>query len=771
MSFSCNRVTVRRGAAALLGACALAFMGLPAAAQTGEAIYKQKCASCHGAKGEGTAKFSEHLTGDRAVPELAEVIRRTMPENKPGSLTPAEAQKIAAYIHDAFYSRAAHERLYPPRVELARLTVRQYRNVVADLIAGFRPGPTAGEKRGLKAEYFKSRRFNGNDRVADRVDNAVNFDFGTGVPIETKAEYREFSIRWTGSVTAPETGEYEFVVRSEHSVQLWVNDLRKPLVNAWVRSGDDNEHKATIFLLGGRTYSLRLEFSKSKQGVDDTKKQKAPPPAVKASVALAWKPPKQAADVIPAVRLSPVQPPETFVLGTPFPPDDRSYGWERGTTISKEWDAAATEAALETVGYIIPRLNELSGTRDGAPDRAAKVRAFCRTFAERAFRRPLTPEQEKIFIARRFDNAADVDLAAKQSLILVLKSPRFLYREVGGAADGFDAAARLSFTLWDSLPDGVLLTAAGGLTDKAAIAKQAERMLNDPRCRTKLREFLLTWLNVHHGPDLAKNPMRFPGFDAAVASDLRLSLELFLDDVVWSETSDFRRLLLADNLFLNGRLAKFYGAEVPADAGFASVKLDPAKRAGVITHPYLMAAFSYTGETSPIHRGVFLMRGVLGRALRPPPEAFTPLPAELHPSLTTRERVALQTKETACISCHGVINPLGFSLEHFDAVGRYREKDNAKPVNSAGAFTTRDGKTAAFTGARELAEFLAKSEEVQEAFVEQLFHFLVQQSVKAYGRDTLTKLRQSFAANNFNIRKLVVEVAATAALPPKPAGR
>src|SRR5262245_39100343 len=148
------------------------------------------------------------------------------------------------------------------------------------------------------------------------------------------------------------------------------------------------------------------------------------------------------------------------------------------------------------------------------------------------------------------------------------------------------------------------------------------------------------------------------------------------------------------------------------DAPFQKVKLNPDQRAGVLTHPYLMAAFAYTSETSPIHRGVFLARGVLGLAMRPPPEAFTPLPAELHPNLSTRERVALQTRPAACISCHGVINPLGFTLEHFDAVGRYREKDAGKPVDDDGSYQTRKGRVVKLDGVRALAKFLAGSEEV-----------------------------------------------------------
>lgn len=265
--------------------------------------------------------------------------------------------------------------------------------------------------------------------------------------------------------------------------------------------------------------------------------------------------------------------------------------------------------------------------------------------------------------------------------------------------------------------------------------------------------------------DIAKDSKRFPGFDPAIASDLKTSLELFLDEVVWSNNSDFRQIFLAEKVPLNGRLAKFYGVDLPADAPFQPVKLDAANRAGVLTHPYVMATYAYTGASSPIHRGVFLARGVLGLTLRPPQDAFTPLSEDLHPKLSTRERVALQTKPAACTSCHSIINSLGFTLEHFDAVGRYREKDNDKPVDSTGSYLTRAGDTVRFADARDVAKFLANSDEVQAAFTEQMFHHLIKQPVLAYGPKQLNSLRDSFSQNGFNIRKLAMEIAVATALP------
>ena len=741
-----------------------------AADAPGEAIYKKDCIRCHGPTGQGTKKATAPLGGDKSVSQLADVVQKTMPEDNPGKLSAADAKAVAAYMFDAFYSPAAQARIKPPRVELSHLTVNQYRNAVSDLIASFRaPNGPWGTERGLRGAYHKGRGFDPKNKMLERIDPVVAFDWKTETPVPEKIEAHEFAIRWNGSVMVHDTGVYDFVVKSEQAVRLWVNDNNKPLVDAWVKSGTDTEFKGSIFLLGGRAYSLRLETSKAKQGVDDKKK---PPKPMPASISLMWKPPGMPLEPIPARHLSPNGKGETFAPETPFPPDDRSFGWERATTVSKAWEQATTDAAIETATYVGTKLNELAGTKGDAKDRDQKLKEFAQKFTERAFRRPLTDEQKKLYVEQQFAAVKDPEIAVRRVVILALKSPRFLYREVGAASsDAFDTAARLSFALWDAPPDAELVKAAmaNQLSTPEQVRKHAERMLSDSRAKAKVREFLLTWLKAATPADLAKDSKRFPGFDPAIAADLRASLEMTLDDAVWTGDSDFRKLLTADDVYLNGRLAKFYGAKLAEDAAFEKVKLNPEARAGVLTHPYLMAAFAYTGSTSPIHRGVFLARGVLGVSLRPPQEAFTPLPESAHPEFTTRERVALQTKPAACAGCHSIINHLGFTLENFDPVGKFRDTDNKKKVDATGSYQTRSGEVAKFAGPKDLAKFLSGSEDVHAAFAEQMFHHFVKQPVRAFGVTRPEELRKTFAAGGFSIKKLAVEVAVLAAVTPRDA--
>ena len=771
--------------ASLLVVLALAATGPAAwADHPGLAVYREHCARCHGEDGTGTRAVPDPLVGDRSVNQLAAYIDASMPEDDPDRVEAAAARQVAEYIHATFYSAVARDRNRPARVELSRLTVRQYRNSVADLVAHFRGrGPAGDDRRGLRAEYFSTREFNRQTGlVLERIDEGVDFDFGVEGPDPERFAPGRFAIRWSGSIVPAETGVHEFVVRSDQAVKLVVNSgwYEPALIDAMVKSGTETEYRASVMLLGGRSYPLRLEFSKANQGVDDRRHEYPR----HASVQLLWKPPHGVLETVPPHVLVPHDSPHVFVLRTPFPPDDRSIGYERGAGVAKEWFAAATTAAIETADYCLDHVEHLARATRDAPDRAEKLRQFAATFAERAFRRPLSPELRAAVVEGPFADAPDLDTGLKRSLLAILGSPRFLYPHVSDApvADGFATASRLAVSLWDSIADGPLWDAAARnqLTTPDQVRRQAERMVDDRRTRAKIRDFFFAWLRIDNGPEIVKDPTRYSEFSPEIAAAMRTSLDLFLDDVVWGTStsptggrSDYRRLFLDDEVYVDGRLGPFLGVSLPADAAFRRVRLDDGKRAGVLSHPYLASVLSYSSGTSPIHRGVFLGRSLLGNVLKPPQEAVAPLAPDLHPTLSTRERVTLQTSAVACQTCHTMINPLGFALEEFDAVGRHRavEKrgDVEKPIDASGAYQPREGPPASFRGARELAVYLATSRDARDAFVQNLFHALVKQPVRAWGPELLDRLSVSFEASGHDTRRLIVDIMAVAAFPPPPA--
>lgn len=730
----------------------------------GEHVFRRECAVCHGDKGQGTPNYNKLLTGTLSKGELARFISTSMPPGAKHCTGPAAAA-VAGYIYDAFYSPAAQARSRPARIELSRLTVRQFRNAVADLIASFGDPAAVDPARGLRGDYYKTFNFDDKDRVLQRVDPQIRFDFGTKDPTPQQTDPYQFAMRWEGSVIAPDTGDYEFIVHTDHAVQLWVDDMRAPIIDAAVKSGSGTQYTASIFLVGGRPYPIRLKFWKGVTGVSDLSKVKAKPPAP-ASLSLEWEPPKRPDQVIPAYCLLPAMAPETFAVSTPFPPDDRSMGYERGNSVSKAWDDAATDAALETAHYVAAHLRRLSGVADDAPDRLPRLHRFSRLFVERAFRRPITDAQARFYVDQQFERSPDVETAVKRVVLLALASPQFLYEGLDAPhPDAYDVASRLSLALWDSIPDAELLkaAAAGELATPDQIRQQAERMARDWRAWTKLRAFLMQWFKVDQYPDLVKLPGRFPGWDAGAVADLRTSFELYLQNTVWNDRSDYRDLMLSDRLYLNGRLAQIYGAKLAADAPFQPVEAAPGDRCGVVTQPYILASFAYADSSDPIHRGVLLTRNLLGRILSPPMAAFVPLPASKHPDLTTRERVSLQTKPAMCQACHGIINPLGFTLERYDAIGRLRSTENGKQINCTGSYVCRTGKRVEFAGAPELARYLANGDDAREAFTQKLFQYLIKQPAAAFGPLTLPNLQRSFAVDQYSIRKLMVTIAVTSA--------
>lgn len=750
----------------------------------GREIYLLHCAECHGRQGEGTEAAEAPLIGDKAIAELAKFIDATMPEGSPQDCTGEDAAAVAVYVHQAFYSPAARRQERPPMIQFARLTVRQIAEALCDLVGSFEERPPLPANRGLEALVFGDRvtkTWSKETAVIARIDPELALDLGEsrpeGLPPREKDKAEQFSpleygVRWQGSVIAPETGDYEFIIETCNGVRLWLDQVREsgrdrslehydllppPLIDAMVPDGKDVVHRVTVRLLGGRVYPLWVEFIRF---VEPT-----------SHVRLKWKRPGHAEEVIPARFLAPVQVPHPYVPKAAFPPDDRSDGYLRGTSISEAWQEAVTNVASETASHVVRRLAAFAGLEeaDSPETRGAKIREFCERFVTLAFRRPLTEDDRRRFVADRLTGVRE-DAGVRRVVLMALLSPRFLYREHGrGGFDDHAVASWLSFALWDSLPDDPLLkaAAAGQLHTREQIASQVDRMLGDPRTLGKLRVFARDWLQLDQVAALTKNPDVYPEFDARLTSDLRTSLELFIDEVLASPDASLRRLLLDDHWYVNNRLAAFYGLEPVPQGGFAkvpSVATDGQGRAGLLLHPFMLSRFAYADTSSPIHRGVFIVRTILGRSLKAPPDNVEPEPPDAEQAKTTRDRFAAQTSAATCQGCHAAINGVGFTLEHFDAVGRYRKTEGERPIDASGTYVDRDGHETSFTNALDLAEFLADSPECRTAFADQLFHHAIKQPSDAFGVNRAAELSELFVAEQLNIRRLLREIVISSAV-------
>jgi hypothetical protein len=733
-------------------------------AEDGAAIYSRHCASCHGDNGEGVpGEYSKPLHGERSLASLARYIDRNMPDDDPDILDADESLRVAQYIMDAFYSAEARAKRDAPPRAFSRLTQRQYRESVADLVASFGKTSDPEPGTGLRAGYFRSEGSNRKaERVVEREDAAIDFDFGDAAPCDG-IPADQFGIEWNGSLLAPVTGWYEFRIVTPNGARLFLNmttheDHRRrrdtvaagrqlPTIDEWVSSGPEpREGHARLFLLGGRSYPLRLDYFKYKEK--------------RGLIRLDWKPPGGVWEVLSSPYLSPHGAQAVEVVAVAFPPEDLSTGFEMGTAVSREWQQAVAAAAMESASRIATRANALADTRDDDPQRVEKLRSFVTEFAARAYRRPLDGETRAMVADQAFEGTDDPLEAVRRALTLILQSPRFLYPETGGAADAHLVATRLALGIWDSVPDAALREAAvtGALDDPEEVARHARRMVNDPRAKAKLMEFFRLWLMLGTDAELVKDPAVFEGFDEALAADLRRSLEWFVEDVVWGAGSDYRRFFLDEGIFLNDRLAGFYRIELPPGDGFRRVASEEMRRAGVISHPYLLARLAHAESTSPIHRGVFLTRHILGGTLRPPPEAIPFDDQKFDPTLTTRQKVEVMTRSADCMSCHDTINPLGFALENFDAVGRFRISEAGKPIDANAEYHSLEGETIQFAGPRDVALHAATSPSARRGFIRQMFQSVAKQSPLVCGADATARLDERFVARDFHVLDLFVEI-------------
>ncbi|MAT15193.1 MAG: hypothetical protein CMJ46_07990 [Planctomyces sp.] len=766
----------------------------------GESIWKMKCAECHGANGEGVEQlYDKALAGDETVGQLAELIDRTMPEGAPEECQGDDAVAVATWIHEAFYSEAARLRNRPPRITLTHLTSNQLQQSLADLYGRFHGNMPLEEQRGLRAEYYNGSSRNKNNLKMERIDPVVNFDWGTWGPGNGISK-DAFYVYWQGGLKVEESGQYEIIMRSTAAFKMDFGRFGRLFIDNHVQSGDKSEFRKTVNLLAGRVYPVKIDLYQRKR------KTEQPP----VSARLSWVAPHGIEEVIPERNLIPVSPPPTFALQTKLPPDDRSYGYDRGLAVDRSWDESTTLAAAEFASVAISELwPDYQRSHNEDPDEnRAKLRAFVAILAETAFRGPLSDDEKKFYVDDQIDATKDDTLAIQRCLLTILKSPRFLYPELDRDRSVSQRVAnRLALVLFDSLPsDKVLLDAVSKneLETDEQIRQMAERMVNDYRCEGKMHEMLFEWLNLSHIGNIAKDSEQFPNFNKELVADLRTSLKLTLDEAVIDGESDFRQLFDANWLYTNSRLADFYGdnwtspatepeavkmevkessSDSPAFAerpphrasedyygllpvnSFVKSEASPPYNRGILSHPYLMSGLAYNDTSSPIHRGVFLIRYMLGRTLRPPNAAFTPLSADLHPELTTRERVALQTGEESCQVCHSKINGLGFTLEGFDAVGRFREMEGEKPINSHGSYIDRNGQTISFNNAKDVAEYMAGSDDAHRAFVHRAFQHFVKQPAAAYNPAAMDELINEFRSDQFDLRKLVVDVAVVAANP------
>ncbi len=392
-----------------------------------------------------------------------------------------------------------------------------------------------------------------------------------------------------------------------------------------------------------------------------------------------------------------------------------------------DYQRAAEEVALLVTSD--PTLLEKVLPPNLPSDLAAKRDTFLKDFDKRAFRRPLSDKEVTAF-SGLFDSAKTLVpdeepfvAGVRLSMEAFLQSPFFLYRpEISGmpvgdgkiALSGYEVATRLSYALWGTMPDDLLLSAAdsGKLSTKEGVEEEARRLLASERARATLIAFHDQLYDAEQYEGIEKSANLYPGFDPVVGADMRKELSLFIEHILFTKKAGLKELLTSRTTFVNARLAEIYGLDVAGltNDTFTEVELPEAERSGLLTRLGFLAWKGTLTEPDTILRGVFVNRRIICQDLGEPPDAA--MGAKLGDEKTDREKVNTLTGKGTCgETCHAnFINPIGFAFGNYGALGEYRTLDNGEPVDATGTFPFEEGKKS-YDGATELSLTIAEGEQ------------------------------------------------------------
>jgi hypothetical protein len=439
---------------------------------------------------------------------------------------------------------------------------------------------------------------------------------------------------------------------------------------------------------------------------------------------------------------------------------------------------SASRAVVAEVFGDMARWQALVGCQPQADLADACVETFVRSFGKRAYRRDLSDAEVTRWVQIARDAAVRGATTAKAFSTVVsglLQSLNFLYRVELNALDpangrlkydGRSMAVRLAYFLTGAPPSAELLALgeSGQLDTAEGVQAAAAPMLADDALVGRLTSFFDEYTRADLVTLVEKDPGEFPDFNDSLRNSMREGTRLFLEKVVLAPGADVRSFFDSPQTFADATLAPIYGVTPPA-SGFAEFTLPPESgRAGIMGQAAILAAHSKPDHSSPTSRGLFMMQAFFCQTLEPaPPGGTGPVPAD--PSLTTRQNLELATAAPQCAGCHAMFDPMGFALEHFDAIGRYRETENGLTINASGAFA--DGTT--FNGARELAAALRGSDTATECLLRHFYRSVNGRADDEYDLPQVAEMVARLNARGYVFRDMVADFVVSDAFRSAPA--
>jgi hypothetical protein len=430
---------------------------------------------------------------------------------------------------------------------------------------------------------------------------------------------------------------------------------------------------------------------------------------------------------------------------------------------------SAVDAAVEQAFEDPTRRTAIVGCSPTSVEDIRCFETFVRTFGRRAFRRPLTEQQISRYVGLITDVAstwADANEGLQAATTAFLLSPNFLYRlERGQPVENssfwqytsHEVASRLAYFLTNSTPDETLLELADqdGLRTSDAVRGQAERLLNGPSGRESVGNFAYELFQLRLVSLRAKDPELFPEYDANLQQAMMQEVPAMFASVVFDQQSSALDLFTTRNTFVTGPLAALYGVEVGAldESGLTPITL-PEERAGLLGTGAILSIYGSQKEGSPTLRGKFVREVVLCQSMHAPPADVSTVfedPPQGQ-TLTKREKLTMHQEAPQCSGCHALMDPIGLTLESYDAIGRYRTTDAGKPIDVSGSL---DG--TAFSGGVELGQLLANRSETAACMLRNLYRYATGHVETAAEASVLETLIQRFTAADYRLRDLMID--------------
>ena len=782
-------------AAGILAFCAAAASVLAASSALAQpaldagpdALIERYCVRCHNERLRTGGLVLEHL--DPADPgadiEVWEKVVRKLRGGMmppPGAPRPARAAyaTLISGIESALDTHGAAAP-NPGRPAVHRLNRTEYANAVRDLLAveidaaDLLPADNSGHgfdnvadvltlSPGLLERYLlaakKISRLAVGDPTIRPATTTYDIPYMTLVQNERLSEDLPFGSRGGGAVRHyfPVDGEYEIKLRLQRNSLNIGNEIRGLEVMNHIDVRLDGE-RLELFEMGGRIYG-RGVYTDTEDIEDERLRVRFTTTAGMRTVGVAFNRDHWYVEGVGMSLLPPAS--DAYASGRQT---ERDYGRiDMGldrVSITGPFNAARPTASAAR--------GKLFVCMPSGPDDEACAAEILSAVARRAYRRPLVEDDLDTLLEfhRHGKNAGgSFDDGIEQALIRVLTDPDFLFRIERTPAgvepgtpypiDDLELAARLSFFLWSSIPDDELLetAASGQLRDPAVFELQVRRMLADHRSNALIENFFGQWLLLRNISTVRPDPMAFPEFDENLRAAFERETALFLQGQV-REDRPLTELLTADYTFANERLARHYGVPNVYGSHFRRVALPGGERAGLLGQGSLLTVTSYADRTSVVLRGKFILENLLGTPPPPPPANVPPLEnTAVEGSL--RQRMEQHRKNPVCASCHSQLDPLGFALENFDGIGKWRHVDGPVAVDASGALP--DGTP--FDGPSTFRDaLLRQSDTFLTALAERMLTYALGRGVEPHDMPAVRSILRETAADGNRWSALILNVA------------